>query len=245
VAADNDQQLIPVVGLTYKRFFFQTIALGYHLVQRQGFELDALFGIRFLGYEEDDSPFLEGMEDRDPPIDAGLEAKWQGRHLGVSLGLSSDALGDSHGQIAALELFAPLSFGRLRFEPKIGAEWMSANSVDYLFGVRPEEARPGRPAYEADSTVNLVADAELLYPFRRHLVLRAFLRYRFLGSQITDSPIVDDSSALTGLVALTYRSLPRSLSAPSPMQVSLPGVSAGEDRGPGSPAAPVRRGPRA
>lgn len=205
VGADNDTIVVPALSLSYKRFFFRGIAAGYELVERDGFTAAAIARARFAGYDAGDSPFLAGMEDRRKSADLGLELDWKpSRWIGLQLTPVADILGRSGGQEVTFDVYVPLRFGPARIEPRVGAIWQSSDFVDYYYGVRPEEARPDRPAFRGESTVNLGAGVVLFTPVARRLVLQSFVQIERLGDEIEESPIVDRKTAVTGFAALSY-----------------------------------------
>jgi outer membrane protein len=205
VDAGNETIVVPALAVSYKRFYFRGIGAGYRLWESGNFELDALVRARFAGYDEDDSPFLAGMETRRKSADAGLQLTWEAERVGVRLTPVTDILGRSDGQEVDLDLFFPIRFGPVRIEPEVGAAWLSDSFVDYYAGVRPEEARPDRPAYEGESTVNLTAGVSVFTPVGRRWLFQGFVRLDQLGGGFDDSPIVGDDNALTSFVALSYR----------------------------------------
>lgn len=205
VGAEDELLFIPVLSVTAGRFSFRGIGAAWQLGEWGSFEAEALLRARFGGYEEDDSPFLEGMEDRRFSADLGLELSWEGEHAGLRLVPAVDVLDRSGGGEVALEVFKPIQLGPIRLEPRAGAAWQSSDLVDYYYGVRPSEARPGRPSYRPGSTVNGTVGLFAFAPLAERVVLQSFLRYEKLGSEIDDSPIVDDDSALTALVGVSYR----------------------------------------
>lgn len=205
VGADNETIVVPALSLSYKKFFFRGIVAGYELFERDGFTASAIARARFAGYDADDSPFLSGMEDRRKSADAGLELDWQpSRRIGFQLTPTTDVLGRSDGQEVTFDVYVPLRFGPARIEPRVGAIWQSSDFVDYYYGVRPEEARPGRPAFRGESAVNLGAGVSLFTPVARRLILQSFVRVERLDDKIEESPIVDRKTAVTGFAALSY-----------------------------------------
>jgi outer membrane protein len=90
-------------------------------------------------------------------------------------------------------------------EPRVGAVWLSTDSADYYYGVRPEEARPDRPAYEPGSTVNLTAGLFAFAPVTRRWVFQGFVEAERLGGDLRDSPIVDQDLGWTAFSGLSYR----------------------------------------
>lgn len=205
VGADNETIVVPALSLSYKKFFFRGIVAGYELFERDGFTASAIARARFAGYDADDSRFLSGMEDRRKSADLGLELDWQpSRWVGFQLTPATDVLGRSDGQEVTFDVYVPLRFGPARIEPRVGAIWQSSDFVDYYYGVRPEEARPGRPAFRGESAVHLGAGVSLFTPVARRLVLQSFVRVERLDDKIEESPIVDRKTAVTGFAALSY-----------------------------------------
>jgi outer membrane protein len=103
-----------------------------------------------------------------------------------------------------LDVYSPWRFGPVRLDFGVGAEWQSDDMANYYYGVLPQEARPGRPAYAPGSAVNLTAGAFVFTPVSRRLLLQSFVRYERFDSNIEASPIVDRSGAVTGFAALSY-----------------------------------------
>lgn len=203
--ADNETLVIPALSFSYKRFYFRGIYAGFTLLERSGIEVDLIARPRFGGYDAEDSPFLRGMEDRRISADVGFELEWEGEHFGLQLTPVTDVLDRSGGQEIALDLLFPIQRGPFRIEPRVGAVWLSADSADYYYGVRPEEARPDRPAYEVGDTVNLSAGLFAFAPVTRKWVFQGFVEVERLGGDIQDSPIVDQDLGWTAFAGLSYQ----------------------------------------
>lgn len=202
---DDDPLVVPAISFAYKRFYFRGIYAGFTLFERDGLELDLVARPRFAGYDADDSPFLAGMEDRRISADLGFELEWEGERFGVRLTPVTDVLDRSGGQEVSLDLFVPLRRGPFRIEPRLGAVWQSADSADYYYGVRPDEVRPGRPAYEPGDSVHLTGGVFAFAPVARKLVFQGFVKAERLSGDVADSPIVEDDLGITGFAALSYQ----------------------------------------
>ena len=139
---------VPLFSVTYDRWFFQGIRGGFEWLRTERFNANVFAQPQFLGFQATDSSFLEGMADRSLSMDGGVELVYRGRFGGVRLAALSDVLGKSEGQELSLLAVtgAPLGKGRLVLGG-FGPRWISANRVDYYYGVRPSEALPNRPAY--------------------------------------------------------------------------------------------------
>jgi len=120
-------------------------------------ELDLYIAPRFMGYDDDDSDELSGMEDRDYSLDVGVQFHWKFQDLeGLSLSTSfaGDALGENEGLEATAELAYFMDFKPLFIKPSIGVQWQSENMVDYYYGVMSSEVTASRGQYSPDSAVN-------------------------------------------------------------------------------------------
>lgn len=206
LGADDEVIVFPVLVVQWKRLAFEGFRLAYTLGGDEGLEVRALAQARFLGYEADDSPALGGMEDREISMDLGFDLTWEPGPVGLETAVLVDALGRSDGQEARLGLIFPRRLGRRwRIEPGLGVAWQSSDFTAYYYGVRPDEARPGRPAYEPGDVVNLDAGVEISFFGGSGVTVLGELRYTSLASEIEDSPIVDDGETLSGFLAAVYR----------------------------------------
>jgi len=163
-----------------------------------------LFG--FNGYEPDDAPILNGMAERKSGIFAGPFVKWSSPLVNVTAQWMLDASRKSKGQRVSLGLERSFHVGQhFMLTPSTTATWMDGKYADYYFGVRSDEARAGRPAYVAESTLNAEVGLRIDYLIdQRHSVFAA-LQYNVLGSAITKSPLVDRSSEQGILLGYLFR----------------------------------------
>ena len=206
VDADNETRVIPLVDLSYKRFYIRGISAGFHLIESDTFELDVEARAQFGGFEEDDSPFLEGMEDRQETAELGIVASRSFGQWELQGSLHADALGRSDGISASLSLQWSTIFGRGKagIFPSVGLVWQNGDLIDYYAGVRSEEARPGRPAYTADSAINAQAGVRYFYRFTPRVSALVLVQGEHLSGEFKDSPIIEDSWGYFALAGLTY-----------------------------------------
>lgn len=196
---------VPALGLEYKRWFVQGIRGGYRFVKSDRFTANLFAQARFRGLEPDDSPFLEGMEERRKSMDAGLELIYSGRPVGFRASVLTDTLGRSKGQEVSLLAVTGVPLGRrgiILFG--IGPRWLSRNRVDYYYGVREYEATPIRPAYTGEATWNLDINLTAVINLSSKWSVLALLNREGLGSGITNSPIVERTSAYALVTSLSY-----------------------------------------
>lgn len=205
--ADADIMPIPFLELSYKRFYFQGIRFGYKLVDGDELDLDVRGRYRFAGYEEDDSEFLAGMDERQGSVDGGLALEWRRGRFGIATTAFADLLGRSNGAEVAVDATwtQPLAGRKVLLTPGIGIEWQNAGLVDYYYGVRPDEALPDRPAYEGEAMLTTRASLSLLWRASPRVAVLALVRADRLDGDVQDSPIVDKRRAVFGMAGFTYR----------------------------------------
>jgi outer membrane protein len=163
-----------------------------------------LFGTN--GYEADDAPILNGMAERKSGLFAGPTAKWSNPFANVSLEWMLDASGESKGQTIKLGLEHSFqSGGHFMFTPSVAAIWLDKKYADYYYGVRSAEARAGRPAYVADSTMNVELALRTDYMIDPKQAVFLSLGYTALGSEIKDSPLTDRSGETQVFMGYLYR----------------------------------------
>lgn len=205
VGADAEVIPVPLVQYEGPRFFVRGLIVGYKLLASEDLAFDVHLMPRFDGFENDDSPFLAGMDEPDPTIDLGLGMEASVGALDLGLALEADVLGRSEGLTARASLSRTYVWrrGTVVFRPEVGAAWQSEDLVDYYYGVDPDEALPLRPAYDGPSgtLVNVDVFASVRVSERWRLI--GLASWSQLPDAITDSPIVDDASTLFGLVGLT------------------------------------------
>jgi len=96
--------------------------------------------------------------------------------------------------------------GDWKLTPGVGARWENANLTGYYYGVSPDEAAPGRPAYSPGSAVNPYVSIGLSTSISEHWEFHGNLDYTRFGSAIHDSPIIDRSGSPTLFIGFTYSS---------------------------------------
>ncbi|MBN1974183.1 MAG: MipA/OmpV family protein [Sedimentisphaerales bacterium] len=203
-----------VRGLPF--FFYKTQRLtlygpmlSYLLYKDKEWELDFDGKIRFEGYEEDDSRFLQGMDDR----------KWT-MELGGSLSktlpigkITSNAAADILNEHKGFEfgLFYSCDFrnvmriSSLTLSPDIGFSYRSSRLNNYYYGVRASEAVAGRPEYDVGDSVGLKAGIRLNYMYSDRVSVMGIMSFEWLGDEIRRSPIVEEDYLETFILGIMYR----------------------------------------
>jgi len=203
---DNQVLPIPLVELYYKRLYVQGIRAGFRVLGDDGLHLDLRVRWSFLELDPEDSPFLKGMKPRKPTALGGLALEWNRSQLQISGTLLGDMLGRSDGLTGSLlaSWREPLMNGRLTLIPSLGIAYQDTKTIDYYFGVTPNEATEERAAYRGTAAWNPTARLIALFNITPRLNLVAHLAGQSLDNEIRNSPIVDDSWGYEAVLGLTY-----------------------------------------
>lgn len=157
------------------------------------------------GYEADDSPRLGGMADRKGGFWGGVMASWRNPVAQLSAEWAADLSGHSKGSKLQLQVDRRFGWGAAGFTPRVQAQWLDRKSVDYYYGVRPEEALPGRAAYAGQAAMLLEAGVRVDYALTaRHAVFLDLSATR-LPDEIKRSPIVERSNSSRVALGYLYR----------------------------------------
>ncbi|MBK8574466.1 MAG: MipA/OmpV family protein [Elusimicrobia bacterium] len=92
--------------------------------------------------------------------------------------------------------------GLFTVTPAVGLNWLSEELASYEFGVPAEKAEAGRPAYHpgAAMTVNVGLGLFIELKGAWRIILRGNVAR--LPSELTESPIVDQSDVFSGFAAI-------------------------------------------
>ncbi|MCG6118760.1 MAG: MipA/OmpV family protein [Aquimonas sp.] len=200
--ADNDTLVVPLVQYEGERLYFRGLSLGWRLQPDGPVQVELIARARLDGFKAKDSPVFAGMATRQRSIELGASASTPVGPGRIEFAAFTDALDRSGGQ--ELDLMWRGDFGRgpLRLQPEAGLRWQSSDLVDYYFGVRPEEAIAGRPAYRAGSALVPRVAFSSLVPLSGGWSLFARVSVDRLPSAIEDSPLVDRASERRAFIGI-------------------------------------------
>lgn len=157
------------------------------------------------GYEADDAPALAGLDERKASFWAGGTVAWHTPIARASLEWTGDASGHSKGQQLQLQVDRRFGFGALSLTPRAGVQWLDKKYVDYYYGVKDSEARPGRAAYTGKAATALSAGLRLDYQLQPKQSVFLDLGVTRLPDEIKRSPIAGRSSVSHASVGYLYR----------------------------------------
>ena len=200
---------IPLFFYRNEKFLFYGPILNYSLLKEERWEVRGLARVRFEGYEEDDSRYLRGMDDREWTLELGGSLS---RILGearITADVSADVLNEHKGHQVRLsynyDFRGAANIRDLLVTPSIGVTYRSRQLNDYYYGVRSNEAIPGRPEYNVGDSTGLLTALRLNYRLNEQWSVMGMGAVQWLGSEITDSPIVEKHYMTSLLLGILFR----------------------------------------
>ncbi len=145
------------------------------------------------------------LPERDFALNSGVEFLYISPWGDVQAQVLSDVSDTHKGQEAWLSWSHPWYTRSNEFTLTLGAEWKSSNLVSYYYGVRKDEAFPGRDFYEGGSGTNTFIRFAARHAFSPHWNLIGMVEREYLSSAIRNSPIVDDTKVDTFFAGLFYQ----------------------------------------
>lgn len=203
---DTDPKVIPspVIFFDNELFYMRWTRVGVYVYGEDNWGVSLTAQPVPYGYQAADSPALAGMADRNSSWEGGVSIGGENDLGFAELTYFHDLLDNSNGSKLRLELGKFFEWGRWTAVPSVLAIWLSEDFNNYYYGVLPDEATSGRPAYTAGVGLNLAAQSYLKYDITDNWHILGNLRADYLNSTITDSPIVNDQWIVSGMISVLY-----------------------------------------
>lgn len=206
---DSNAKVLPMISYDSETFFLRGLGGGYHLLNRDGFKLDATLGGRLNGIEKDDFGAAELaarginrnlLEDRDNGLDLGIAGSFKGRMGMLELALKADVSGTSKGFETSAKYGYPLHWGATMVTPNIAISHYSSKLANYYYGTLDTEVARGVVNYKPGSAVIPRVGVDVMRPFADKWMLMGGLSYSALPSKISNSPLVArDTNGVTSV----------------------------------------------
>ncbi len=201
---DTDVFAVPLIFYRSEKISVQGNRVTYKLFGDETISFSALAKWRFDGYEEDDSDYLEGMDDRDMTVDAGFSVDYYTGWGKASLSVVSDLLSKHNGQEVRLSYSKRFKREKFSVTPSAGLVYSSGRLNDYYYGVKSDEALSWRAEYKPSETFQPFAGANIGYEIDEKWSLMGIFGCRWLSSEVTDSPIIDEDFQMIFMAGLMY-----------------------------------------
>jgi outer membrane protein len=205
VGAGTRYDFLPIYLYEGERVYLRSLSLGLKFGPTEERRFELFLRSRLEGHPVDDiPPRLTGMAPREPGIDAGIGGQFGGSWGIAFAELLGDASQASNGTELRLGYKYPVRSGALTVQPYAILSLRSASLNDYYYGVRPEEARADRPAYEADAGATPELGVRLFYRLTQRWTLLAGVSAARLPDTVRASPIVERRTLANLELGLLY-----------------------------------------
>lgn len=205
---DIDTETLGMPIVSYESKWFSASLPTFDVKLYRGESLSFRLRARYAGgdgYEAEDAPILTGMEERKASLWAGAAVIWKTDFANFTGEVLADAMSESKGSRARLQVDRRFAAGKFGFTPRLAAEWVDDKYVDYYYGVRQSEVTATRAFYEGKSTTNFQAGLRMDYTLAEQHVLFLDLSASRFGSTVEDSPLVDKPDQTAIALGYVYR----------------------------------------
>ncbi|MBN2182700.1 MAG: MipA/OmpV family protein [Sedimentisphaerales bacterium] len=205
---DTESRGIPFFLYRTERLSLYGPMMSYSLFEDEHWEMDAIAKVRFEGYEDDDSRFLQGMDDREWTMELGGSLSKNLAAGDLTVDFAADILNEHKGH--EIRLYYSYDFRNvlrnqaLTVSPNVGLSYRNHQLNDYYYGVRSSEATASRPEYHVGDSTGLMAGLMGNYKLRENLNLTVLISFEWLGDEIRSSPIVDKDHIESFLLGIIY-----------------------------------------
>ncbi len=114
---------------------------------------------------------------------------------------------DTHGGngvVSTLRLGKNWQLRNWNFHSIISAEYNSATTNNYIYGIKANEQTARFPAFKTDASVNLSFETGVNYPVRENWVFRSFFRISPLDKDLQNSPLSQNNYSFRFSNSLNY-----------------------------------------
>jgi outer membrane protein len=203
--ADPTVYPFPAVIAVKAPFYFKIDTLGCRVFSDSNMTFDFIGKLRTDGYKSSDSETLERMHTRHWTVDVGGDFGISGDWGKLNTSILTDSLGQHDGQEFRVTYAKPLEFEKTRLIPSVGFSLLSSKLADYYYGVRDDEARPGRPAYEPGTSYKTFLGLDASYKLNEKWHIFTSITYYWMDSGLRGSPIVDKDHEISILAGALFR----------------------------------------
>ena len=208
---DHDSSVIPFIS--YENEYIEVLGPNlkyklpsFELNNSNKFNFNLVGEYDFSDNDPDETPILNGMEERKGGFCLGTQAEWQNEFVNVSLEFLTEAAGDSDGSMFNLGFERTWHIGdSYMLTPRVVFSWVDKNYVDYYYGVRADEVRSDRAFYQGEAGLNTEVGVRGIYMIDQKQMIMLDLAVISLATEIKDSPLVDSSTESRVILGYIYR----------------------------------------
>lgn len=198
---------VPIVNYEGDSFYIRSLQAGYYLWKdsQDQLSLTVLGSPQNFDPDDVDDGDMKSLNKRHMTLMGGVAYRHSADWGIVRTTLVGDMLDNSNGIIWDLTYLYRFEFGRFSLAPGIGALWNSSNQNDYYYGISSAESRrSGLDSYDPDSSWSPYLEVTAGWKIADSWNATLSGRYTRLGSDIKDSPMVDQDSQVLLWTGVSY-----------------------------------------
>ena len=134
---------------------------------------------------------------------AGAEYNHSYFGLDIQVQLLTEATGYYNGSEARLAVSKAINLGKHDVKLTLGSNWQDAKTLNYYYGLRPQETL-NRAPYNAEDGFTGLLRFDWSYQLDERWSLRFFTSYRHLSTSISASPLVTTNNVITAFAGGVY-----------------------------------------
>jgi outer membrane protein len=196
---------LPYTYFDYGRAFTRIDTFGIKTLPIAYGHLEIVGRIKFDGYKSAGNAELNGINDRQNSIPIGL-GTFQLTPIGGFFLYAFHDVNKSKGNLLEATYAAQIKFGESSLYPQVGLEYFSSQYMQYYYGVSAAEAAAsGYATYTPGASTKPFFCLMLEVPVTDGWIANFYARRKWLGSAITNSPLVNKKTQDSGFVTVAYR----------------------------------------
>lgn len=198
---------LPLLGYEGNWLYLRGLSGGVHVFKNRYHEFNVQLSYLpqhfYASWSDNDR--MKRLDDRYSSLMAGLNYTLRSRYGLASATLSTDVLGVNNGVMADVSYAYPLRFENIIIMPSVGAQWTDSNYNDYYYSVSSSESRKsGLKQYNPESAFSPYAGLTLRVALTESWSVLLNGKALFLGSEVTDSPMVERSTTYSFNAGFLY-----------------------------------------
>lgn len=194
--------LLPLAYFDYGRMFtrldifgIKTLPVGYGYLEIVG-------RVKFDAYKTAGNAALKGIDDRQNSFPIGV-GTFQLTPIGGFFLYALHDVNRSQGNLLDATYAAEFEFWGMTAYPEAGVEYYTSKYTQYYYGIsNSEAAKSGSATYSPAAAVNPYLNILLQVPLMDGWNANFYLRRKWLGTTIANSPLVDRTHIDAGFVAV-------------------------------------------
>jgi len=189
----------PFIDIKYKKFFFLNFreGLGVNVLHAPNFRVGAAFNF-YGSRDKDDSTHLQGFQDVDAGLDAGVFGSISFEKFSAKLKFRQDISNNHEGHLISGRLvYKAIESRKLIANLNIKTTYANDNYMKTYFGVTNSQASSsGFKEFNANGGIKDVgAGTSVIYPFNKYWSFITIANYIRLLNDAANSPLVENEGS--------------------------------------------------